>query len=134
MNLQESKKSISSKKRFKNDIIFIFALMLIISVFGSIYFLARSAGNTVTVTVDGEFFAEYPLGNDRTEEIHIGKNLNVLVIESGKAYVKEASCPDGICSSHKPISRDGESIICIPNKVVITISTKSNANTPDIIV
>ena len=57
---------------------------------------------------------------------------NLLVIQDGYAWVAEASCPDGICSSHRPICHDGESIICLPNKVVIEIH-RSSQNQPDII-
>ena len=59
-------------------------------------------------------------------------SINILVIENGKAYVNQASCPDGICSSHRPIGNDGESIICLPNKVVVEIRT-SDKNRPDVI-
>ncbi|MBQ8448250.1 MAG: NusG domain II-containing protein [Clostridia bacterium] len=131
MNFQESK---NSKKKLKNDVIFILVLLVAVSALGAIYFLAREDGNTVTITVDGELFAEYPLDEDCTVEIRIGENLNVLVIENGKAYVSEASCPDGICSAHKPIYREGESIICLPNKVVVTVSISGEENAPDIIV
>lgn len=131
MNFRESK---NSKKKLKNDVIFILVLLVAVSALGAIYFFAREDGNTVNITVDGELFAEYPLDEDRTVEIRIGENLNVLVIENGKAYVSEASCPDGICSAHKPIYREGESIICLPNKVVVTVSISGEENAPDIIV
>lgn len=131
----ESKSCISSEKaKAKNDMVLIVALLVILSVIGTIYFFARTDGDTVTVTVDGEIFAEYSLSQDRTVEIRIGDNLNILVIEGGKAYVDEASCPDGVCAAHKPISRNGESIVCLPNKVVISVRTNAGENTPDIIV
>ena len=68
---------------------------------------------------------------DRVEDIHTGKDgLNRLVIKDGKAWVETASCPDGICAAHKPIHREGESIVCLPNKVVITVSTATAATNP----
>ena len=33
----------------------------------------------------------------------------------------EANCPDEICVHHKPISKNGETIVCLPNKVVVVI-------------
>ena len=121
-------------RKTKNDIIFIAALLVVFSVVGLIYFFARAQGNTVTVTVDGELFGEYSLAEDRTVEIRVGDNLNILVIENGEARVTDASCPDGICSAHKPISRDGESIVCLPNRVVVTVCVRGEAESPDIIV
>ena len=73
-------------------------------------------------------------------EIHTGeggKELNLLVIKDGKAFVETATCRDGICAAHAPISREGESIVCLPHKVVITVKRSENKvseeNVPDII-
>ena len=77
-------------------------------------------------------FGEYSLGKNRSIEINSELGSNLLVIKDGKAYVENASCPDGICSKHRPISYDGESIICLPNKVVVSID-KQDASAPDII-
>ena len=117
----------------KNDIIFISVLLAFIAVFGAIFLSSRAEGDIVTVTVDGKLFGEYPLSEDRTVEIRTGDNLNLLIIEGGEARIDEASCPDGVCRAHKPISREGESIICLPNKVVVTVS-KSGVDAPDIII
>jgi len=45
----------------------------------------------------------------------------ILVISDGKASVLEASCPDLVCAHHKPIQNTGETIVCLPNKVIITV-------------
>ena len=122
-------------RKFRNDLIFIVALLLIVALAGlAIYFL-RGEGNAVTVTVDGKPLATYSLSEDRTVEILTGEDngeLNLLIIKDGKAYVETATCPDGICAAHKPISRDGESIVCLPHKVVITV-TQADGEGPDIV-
>ena len=85
--------------------------------------------------VDGTVVATYPLNVDRTEEILTeGGGRNRLIIKDGKAYVESASCPDGICAAHKPIHREGESIVCLPNKVVITVQTTNTDNGLDAVV
>jgi len=124
---------VKEKTKMKNDIIFISVLLAFIAVFGAIFLSSRAEGDIVTVTVDGKLFGEYSLSEDRTVEIRTGDNLNLLIIEGGKARIDEASCPDGVCRAHKPISREGESIICLPNKVVVTVS-KSGVDAPDIII
>jgi hypothetical protein len=123
----------TDRRKLKNDIFFDVSLFLVVSIFGSMYFFLREEGNTVTVTVDREVYGEYPLYEDRVVEIRTGDSLNILVIRDGKAYMETASCPDGICTAHKPIFRDGESIVCLPNKVVVTVSAK-NEPKPDIVV
>lgn len=119
-------------QKTKNDLILIAVLLLVVAGAALILFLSRMPGDTVVVTVDGQLWGEYSLREDRTVEIKNGDGYNLLVIESGKAYVRQASCPDGICSSHRPISHNGESIICLPNKVVIEIRS-SGSDQPDII-
>lgn len=119
-------------KKLKNDIIFVSVLLLMISVIGIFYFFFRGEGDTVIVTVDREIYGEYPLESDLVLEIRTEDSLNTLVIRDGKAYMETADCPDGICTEHSPIFRDGESIICLPNKVVVTVVAKDGEE-PDIV-
>ena len=122
------------KRKLRNDVLFIAILLLVLAVAGGCLWLFRGDGNTVTVTVDGAVYGVYPLSQNRVEDIRTGESeINRLVIQDGKAYVETATCPDGICAGHRPISREGESIVCLPHKVVITVST-TDTDQPDIVV
>ena len=123
----------SGRRKLRNDIIFISVLIALIMVAALGVLLFSRDGDTVIVTVDGQIYGEYSLNTDRQVEIVNGEGYNLLVIEGGKAFVKSASCPDGICSSHRAVSKDGESIICLPNKVVIEIRARGQEQ-PDIVV
>ncbi len=123
-----------NKHHVRNDIILIAVLFLFATLGGVYLFFFREAGNTVTVTVDGELYGEYSLNDDIAVDIITGTNneqFNLLVISEGKASVEKASCPDGICSDHSAVFRDGESIICLPNKVVITVNSHIQSDAPD---
>jgi hypothetical protein len=122
-------------RKFRNDVIFIVGLLAIVALIGMAYFFLREEGNAVTVTVDKQLIGTYSLTENRTVEIRTGENgeeLNLLIIKDGKAYVETATCPDGICAAHKPITREGESIVCLPHRVVITVITGRD-DAPDII-
>ena len=123
-----------NKRRVRNDVILIAALLLIALLGGAYLFLFRPQGDTVTVSIHGEVYGVYSLSQDRTEEILTGTDgqLNVLVIRDGKAYVQTATCPDGICAAHRPIYRNGESIVCLPHGVVITVNASDSDDAPDI--
>ena len=124
----------SDGRRRRNDWIFILSLLLVVSLAGLALFFLRGKGDTVIVTVEGEIYGTYPLDRDITVEIRTGyEERNVLVIREGKARVEEATCPDGICAAHKPISREGESIVCLPHRVVITVHAENGDQEPDII-
>ncbi len=73
----------------------------------------------VTVTVDGYEEGTYDLSETQTVSIHGGSNI--LEIKDGAADMVEADCPDKLCVHQKAISKNGESIICLPNKVVVTV-------------
>ena len=50
------------------------------------------------------------------------------VLAAGVALLLEyADCPDQICVKHAEISKSGSSIVCLPNKVVITVHGDKNS-------
>ena len=127
----------ASNHPIRNDLLLIVGLLLV-SAIGLVYlFVFRERGDTVTVTVDGNTYGVYALSQDVVEDIYTGVNgeqHNRLVIRDAKAYMETATCPDGICVAHTPIFRDGESIVCLPNRVVITVTVDHGADSPDIVV
>ena len=112
-------------KKTRNDIILV-AVILLIAAAGLLFVnLTKQEGSLVVVRIDGVQTQSYSLNENRTVEIITGKNnefLNTLVIEDGKAYISQADCPDKICQEHKPVSYSGETIVCLPHKIVIEIT------------
>lgn len=107
------------KRKFLYDIILVLALLLVgISVF-FIVELSRSEGVLVRVSINGETAAEYSLSDDG--EYSLNGGTNILVISDGEAYISEASCPDGLCVNQGRVSRSGERIVCLPNRVIVEI-------------
>lgn len=84
-------------------------------------FIGGAGANTVTVKVDGELVGTYSLSEDQTVEINNGSNI--LEIKNGKADMVDADCPDKLCVNQKPVSRNRENIICLPNKVVVEVQS-----------
>lgn len=113
------------KKTRKNDIILIavLAVIALISYVGIGFFQGANTSNGVAVvTIDGEEYGRYPLVADTTERIVLPDgSYNLLEIKDGKADITDASCPDGICVNHRAVSKRGQSIVCLPNKVVVEI-------------
>ena len=107
------------KKKKRNDRILIL-MMIVCALFLSIFFVARgsSVGTTVVVWVGGEEYGRYSIFKEQVVQIN---DTNTLIIENHKANMQLAECPDQLCVKHLPISGTDETIICLPNKVVITI-------------
>ncbi len=86
-----------------------------------IFHFSGSRGDRVAVLINGAETASYPLSEDLETVIQTGDDTNVLVIRDGEALVKAANCPDGICVGHRAISKEGETIVCLPHKLVIKV-------------
>ena len=105
----------------KNDYVLIAGILLAAVILLVVFQRGWSGdGAVVEVTVGGKVYGEYRLDKDQTIEIH---NTNLLEIRDGKADMIDADCPDKLCVEQKAISKNGESIVCLPNQVVVTVTT-----------
>lgn len=117
-------KKIFGNKKMIADIILIASVLIIaLSVF-LIVELSRKEGAFVRVSVNGERVAEYSLSVDG--EYSLNGGTNILVIENGEAYIKWADCPRQICVKDGKISRTGERITCLENRVVVEVFGKGD--------
>ena len=79
----------------------------------------------MTVKVNGEIQGVYSLSEDQDIEINGGTNR--LKIRNSTADMTEADCPDKLCVNQRAVSKNGESIICLPNKVIVTVDSSENS-------
>ncbi|MDE7414820.1 MAG: NusG domain II-containing protein [Lachnospiraceae bacterium] len=94
----------------------------------------RDAGATVRIIIDGELYGEYSLSEEQSIAIDGELGHNRLVIEDGSAYMAGADCPDKYCMDYKPIAKGGETIICLPHKLVVEVTGTRDVQQPDVIV
>ena len=122
-------------RRFgKNDVIFIsFLVLFCIGVCIAVYKGGAVEGSTITITVDGIEYGTYSLWEEQTITVGEGDTINIIEIKDGEAFMVEASCPDQLCVDQKEISYDKESIICLPNKVVITVTSDMESDLDGIV-
>ena len=105
----------------KSDLV----LVLILLAIGSVAFVllrGRSSGDQALIYVDNELIASFPLSEDAVYVAAGDLGTNTVVIENGQAYVTDADCPDRICEQMGRISKPGETIVCLPHKLVVEIS------------
>lgn len=82
---------------------------------------SRTKGGIAVVYSDNKEVGRYPLSDDTSLTIKYNDQFNTICIDNGSVYVSEASCPDEYCVHQLHISRVGESIVCLPNRLVIKI-------------
>ena len=85
----------------------------------------------VVVESEGKVLFEVPLTEDRELTVNTDKGVNVVKISDGMVYVKSADCPNQICVNTKPVSETGESIVCLPHRMVVSVRTQPGNNSRD---
>lgn len=123
------------QKRRRNDILLILGILLAVAVFALIFIATRKEGAYAAVIKSGEEIARYSLSEPREIPITDGETVtNYLVIGEGEARITEANCPDQICVEHRAVSKAGETIVCLPNEIVIKIVAAEGGDAPDMVV
>jgi len=106
-------------KKVRYDILLVAVVLLIAGVLG-LAVRPGEEGAWVAVYQSGDEIARYDLYKDTT--VTIGEEeYNILSISRGKAAVTEANCGDHTCVRTGGISLAGETIVCLPHKLVIEI-------------
>ena len=96
----------------KGDFIIILSVLLL-ALASSALVLSPKSGKTVTVKENNKTVYSGSLYENKTVKLA----GNTVEIKNGKVRVSSADCKNQICVNHKSISKKGESIICLPNKV-----------------
>ena len=115
----------------KTDLYLIAGLLLVaVTLFVGIrlYGKMTTTEAVAVVTVDGKEYGRYPLEKNHTETIHLSDgSYNTFEVKDGYVSMTDASCPDQICVNHSRISKKNEKIVCLPDKVVITVENGEEA-------
>lgn len=115
MNFESIKKVKRSKPFTLVDGIVIAVMIAAIAV--SLALVYSKKPSTVRITAP-DFEREYDLNASTVIEL---EHLTVH-IEGGEVWVTDADCPDKTCVAVGRISRAGQSIVCLPSGVVVTIT------------
>jgi hypothetical protein len=119
-----------SKRLGKRDLIFLGALLIAgLILYAAFYLRSPSEEASVRITVDGNDYGTFLLKEEQTVSIcdEDGSITNVLTISGGRADMVEADCPDQLCVHQKAVSLSGETIVCLPNRVVVTVENSKEA-------
>lgn len=117
------------EKKHRNDIILAAVLLLAALAAFAVIQLTKKSGGYAVVVQEGKEIASYPLSEDISVTFQSSNGgYNTLVIKAGKADVTEADCPDKLCVNQHSISFNGETIVCLPNKLVVKIVSGEEAD------
>ena len=83
-------------------------------------FFTAASGTRAVITKDNVKVAELSLSKDSMTKV--GGML--IEVKGGRIRVASSDCPKHICSHAGWISKPGQSLVCLPNKVLIEIPSK----------
>jgi len=102
------------------------ALFFIILIFGLALswfsFTGDLDGDKVLITVDGKDYGIYSLYEDQEIEVTQKGHTNHITIKGGKVSMSYSTCANQICVNTRAASQSKETIVCLPNKVMIEIT------------
>ena len=128
------KKEIESGGEMKSlDLILIAGVLVLAGIIYLVFLGSAEDGGKAVITVDGQVVQELPLDEDTTYQVETPEGYNIVEIKDGWADVIEADCRDGLCADQKRIHKTGETIVCLPHKMVVTIEAGTE-NTVDAVV
>lgn len=107
------------KKKWIGDLALIGFFLLLAGTLLLTMKLTQQAGGMVVVRVDGAVVARYAL--NANGEYALNGGTNILIIEDGYAWLREANCPDKLCVKQGRIHYTGQTITCLPNRVTVTV-------------
>lgn len=117
-------KQFGKKGLHRADLLLIAGLLSVsLLAYAVIQFMVKKDGVYAVVKVDGQIVHQLSLkqaGSFTVEGYQGGRN--VIVVDEGSVYMQEADCPDKVCVRTGKISHTGETIVCLPHRVVVEIS------------
>lgn len=120
------------------DLILILILVLVgILLSAWIFYPNHATAAYVEVRQNGNIIMTLPLDKDTEKTIHVSNGgTNTFEIRNQAIVMVHADCGDKTCVNTGKISRTGESIVCLPHRLVLEIIPERSADedAPDALV
>ncbi len=113
------------KDKIRHDLLLLAAVVLCAAILFCVFYFTKSEGERVEITLNGKLYGSYPLSEDAAVDVD---GICVVTIKDGEAFVSSAVCRGQVCVHHKPISKSGESIICLPGVVTVRVTGKGGVD------
>jgi len=92
---------------------------------------ASSSGDTVKITGPDDMVVELPLDEDTRYVVSTELGNNTVVIQDRTVHIEDSDCKNHICMEEGTITTPGQSLICLPHKLVVQIVDSSDTSGTD---
>lgn len=122
--------------RFLKGDLIIVAFIIVLAVTTLIFMLPKSYDeNILEIYLDGELIQSVELVEGEYQTIEIDETAqNTIEIDGLQVRIIEATCYDSVCVNTGYISKAGEVIVCMPNKLLLKIVGDESENIYDAVV
>ena len=80
------------------------------------------SGNVAEIRVNNEVVQTLDLNRNTRITLQGKNNITlVIVVDNGSVYVESSECPDKICVNKGRISKEYETIVCLPARTIIEV-------------
>lgn len=76
-------------------------------------------GSTVSINADGKLY-QYSLSKNAEYKVSGAIGITTILIHDGKVRITDSPCHNKTCIHQK----DANTIICLPNKVIVKVNAK----------
>ena len=101
----------------KGDIVIISAVAIMFVLSVVFLFPFSRYGSRVIIKQDNQVIYNESITKNQT----VNTGTNTVTIKDGVVFMDNASCKNQICVNSGKISKKGETIVCLPNKVIVEI-------------
>ncbi len=106
------------------------SLAILILVFSALWLFlkdGRGESKIVSIKKGNKVVEEIDINTLSEDSYEINLETNTVCITKDGVYMKEADCPDKLCVHSGVINKAGQSIVCLPNKIIVEIADEKNS-------
>lgn len=113
------------KTKLTNKILIPLLIFMILLFATLTFFIGRDKGeyseSKVYIKKADKVVEEIDINSLEDKEYEVNLDTNIICITKDGVYIKKATCPDKLCQKSGVINKAGQSIVCLPNKVMVEI-------------
>ncbi len=112
------------------DIVLVCVILALCVILPLIFVNDEKNENTVVVSVDGVKTHEISLFEDTVFSPDGGHTY--VTVRDGEAFISKSDCPDGLCMKMRKADSNGGSVICLPNRVSVSVKGQDATEGADV--
>ena len=112
----------------KADIVLLIIILVVGIPLSVLSFTEGIGGDKVRISLDGEIYGVYPLGEDREIDVTEDGHTNHITIKDGQVSMSYSTCRHQVCVNTGAISETKDAIVCLPNRVVVEIISSDSGS------